>query len=174
MMNRVGSLLMVLCIPTGFAACDSSPTAPAASAGALSPLTQAVIAPAQSTSVLTAQLYTIGNPDGSRLAGTLELRLTQAIGDPHIFTAMSEAHLLTVASPYKFGFISAAGDGNVFSYEDPDERTADVMFRVEKSISSDVARRMIANPDSFTATFYTATGPAASGQLQLGPPSQQR
>ncbi len=172
-MNRVGSLLMVLCIPTGFAACDSSPTAPAASAGALSPQIQAEIA-LTNTSVLTAQLYTTGNPERSRLAGTLELRLTQAIGDPHIFTAMSEAHLLTLASPYTLGSIFDARGVNVFSYEDPDERTADVMFKVERSISSDLARRMIGSPDSFTATFYTATGPAASGQLQLGTPPQKR
>jgi hypothetical protein len=105
--------------------------------------------------------------------GTLELRLTQAIGDPHIFEALGEAHLLALDEPYVRGAVVEDGI-TVIGYTDPRQRSADVFFKLATTIPATLAARMFDDPQQFTAVFSTAAGPAVAGHLKLGPPSQPR
>jgi hypothetical protein len=180
---RIGATILLsfslLAVLTGCAGAPAGPSPATSRAGADAVAAAATVVhpaysdPGQRTFVFTAELRSYDDPGIRNTLGTLELRLTQAIGDPNVFEALSAAHLLALDEPYVRGAVVENGI-TVLGYEDPDERAADVVFRLATTIPATLAARMLDDPGEFTAVFSTAAGPAVAGQLKLGPPSQPR
>lgn len=78
------------------------------------------------TFVLTAELRGTDDPNQKNVIGALELQLTQSIGDPTIFQAVSTAHLLALDKSYTGGVII---DNDTGSVSDPNQRGGQVFFR---------------------------------------------
>jgi hypothetical protein len=164
-------------------ACAKSPLAPSASS-----LTTAVTAsagptthisdPDEKTFVLLAELHSYDDPNENNVLGTLNIRLTQATGDPHLFNAAGLAHLVPQAEPYLGGALIDASGAAVITFirsGDIAPGTIQVIFGVATTISSELAAHMIDDPQQFTAVFNTASGPAAVGTPHLiAPPEPDR
>ena len=104
------------------------------------------------------------------MLGTLHLRLTRAIGDPHIFEVSGLVQLVPQDELYTRGTVIDEGGVSIMTFSRPDvDPSAGLVFTVATTISADVANRMFEDPD-WLVVFFTASGPAASGQLKLVPP----
>jgi hypothetical protein len=125
---------------------------------------------------LTASLY--GDPDDKDALGSLELRLSQSVGDPDQYQAMGSARFGGVANGYTALVITGGGTeiswgdpdqyGDPNEYGDPDQFGGLIVFRLDTVIPADLASRMWGDPDDFTATVYVERTPVGSGQLMYG------
>jgi hypothetical protein len=122
---------------------------------------------ASRTFTLWAQLY--GDPNERSLLGTLELRLSQAYGDPDQYQAMGKARFGGGADGYSALVIT--GGGTEIRWGDPNEFNGVVVFTLDILIPADLASRMVGDPDQFTATVYVGSTPVGSGPL-MGAPVQ--
>jgi len=115
-----------------------------------------------------------GNLQQNNVLGTVELRLQQAIGDPHIFDVTGHARLLPEADPYTSGTVQSGRSVSVITFIGPniDSRTNSVVFRVATTISATIATQVIGAPSEFVVVFYTASGSGVEGQVKLAGPSR--
>jgi hypothetical protein len=120
---------------------------------------------------LTATLY--GDPDDKIALGTLELRLSQSVGDPDEYQAMGEARFGGGADGYTALLITGP-DGAEISFGDPNESNGVVVFRLATVIPVDLATRMVGDPDDFTATLYIDSTPVGSGELRYAPSFERK
>jgi hypothetical protein len=112
-----------------------------------------------------------GDPD-ERPVGTLTLQLTEAVGDPDQFEAIGIAHLTrTLTEPYTMTQITDATGAVVLGMGDPEELPGGfTAFSVETTIPTEIAARMVGDPENFPVTVFTALGPVATGHLRfMGP-----
>jgi hypothetical protein len=125
---------------------------------------------------LTAILY--GDPDEKIALGSLELRLSQSVGDPDQYQAMGSARFVGVANGFTDLVITGGGAeiswgdpdeyGDPNEYGDPDQFGGLIVFRLATLIPTDLASRMWGDPDDFTATLYVERTAVGSGPLMYG------
>src|SRR5262245_59217804 len=71
------------------------------------------------TAVLVADPDLVGDPN--QIVGTLQLLVTQAVGDPDVFQAIGQAHLVKRVEPYTTGLIAHATGAVIVNMGDPEE-----------------------------------------------------
>jgi hypothetical protein len=120
---------------------------------------------------LTAILYS--DPNWKTPLGTLDLRLSQSIGDPNLYEAMGEARFGGGADGYTALLITGP-DGAEISWGDPNQSNGIVTFRLATVITADVATRMIGDPNLFIATLYVEGTPVGSGPLMYAPSFERK